>query len=220
MASCSKRSDVIFHYGMTKTVAIIDYGMGNVGSVLNALAYLKVPALVTRNAEEIRCASHIILPGVGAFGEGMRNLREYGLIPLLEEVRQAGKPLLGICLGMQLLASVGEEGGEHEGLGFIPGRVRRFKVDEANVRVPHIGWNDVSPTADAVLFRNVSPLIFDFVHSFHLVPEDSAVVSATCNYGEEFVVAVQKGSVFGVQFHPEKSQKSGLAVLNNFLNYA
>ncbi len=205
---------------MTKTVAIIDYGMGNVGSVVNALAFLRVPVLVTRDAQEIRRASHIILPGVGAFGEGIHNLQKFGLIPILQEAVGMGKPFLGICLGMQLLASSGEEGGVHEGLGFIPGRVRRFQVDEAKVRIPHIGWNDVSPKGNAFLFKNVSPLIFYFVHSFHLVPQDKDVVSATCNYGEEFVVAVEKGSVFGVQFHPEKSQKSGLAVLTNFLNYA
>ena len=149
------------------TVAIIDYGMGNMGSVLNALAYLKAPALVTRDVEEIRRASHIILPGVGAFEEGMRNLRKYGLIPILEETTKARKPFLGICLGMQLLASVGEEGGIHTGLSLIPGRVRRFQVDEVNVRVPHIGWNDVSSSSDSVLFKNVSPPIFYFVHSFH-----------------------------------------------------
>ena len=205
---------------MKTKVAIIDYGMGNVGSVLNALSFLKVSATVTRNAAEIECASHIILPGVGAFGEGMDNLKNLGLIPVLEKAKETKKPFLGICLGMQLFASFGEEGGVRGGLGWIPGRTRRFRVDETQVRIPHVGWNDVSPKADTVLFKEVSPLIFYFVHSYHFVPEDAAALSAICVYGESFAAAVQKGALFGVQFHPEKSQKSGLQVLKNFLEYA
>lgn len=201
-------------------VAIIDYGMGNVGSVLNALSFLKAPAVLTKSAADIEYASHIILPGVGAFGEGMAHLKKFGLIPVLEQAKEMKKPFLGICLGMQLLASCGEEGGVHEGLGWIPGRTRRFRVDETRVRIPHVGWDDVAPKEGAALFKKVSPLIFYFVHSFHFVPEDTVAVSATCEYGEPFAAAVQKDALFGLQFHPEKSQKSGLKVLKNFLEYA
>lgn len=205
---------------MNTQVAIIDYGMGNVGSVRNALSFLKASAIITRSAAEIEHSSHIILPGVGAFGEGMGNLKKLGLIPVLEQAKEMKRPFLGICLGMQLFASFGEEGGVREGLGWIPGRTRRFRVDEARVRVPHMGWDDVVPKAGAPLFKDVSPLIFYFVHSFHFVPEDAAAVSAMCEYGESFAAAVQKETLFGVQFHPEKSQKSGLKVLKNFLEYA
>ena len=201
-------------------VAVVDYGMGNVGSVMNALAFLKVPALVTMESLELRRASHIILPGVGAFGEGMANLKNRGLIPLLEEARDSGKPFLGICLGMQLLASFGEEGGRHEGLGWIPGRTRRFNVKEREFRIPHVGWNDVIPESGALLFKEVSPLIFYFVHSFVVEPDEKEVVAAYCAYGERFAAALQKENILGVQFHPEKSQKSGLAVLERFINHA
>ena len=199
-------------------VAIIDYGMGNTGSVKNAMTFLGEESIITNRADEIDRASHIILPGVGAFGDAMQKLEELGLPELLHrEVFEKGKIFLGICLGMQLLADVGEEGGERRGLGWIPGRVSRLKVDEDAYRLPHVGWNDVTPTTDATLFRNVEPSIFYFVHSFVLRPTDPSAVSATCTYGETFAASVQQGNIFGTQFHPEKSQKSGLALLRNFL---
>src|SRR3989344_4968732 len=202
-------------------IVVINYGMGNVGSVKNALDFLGATSVLSKDARDIEKASHIILPGVGAFSDGMNNLRKFGLIPVLkEEVLKKKKPLLGICLGLQLLAEKGEEGGAHEGLGFINGTVRRFRVDTKKFRIPHIGWNDVSPTGDDILFNGISSTIFYFVHSFFLEPTSKDVIAATCSYGEEFTAAIREKNIFGTQFHPEKSQKSGLALLKNFINYA
>ena len=198
-------------------IAVADYGMGNVGSVLNALALLGVPAKLTADPKDFSEVTHIILPGVGAFSDGMRELRERGLIPLLEkEVLEKGKPFLGICLGMQLLSSMGEEGGETKGLGFIPGRTRLLKADE--LRLPHVGWDDISIAPQCPLFSGIESRDFYFVHSYVVEPEDQRATAATCTYGETFAAAVQKDNIFGVQFHPEKSQKSGLAALRNFIN--
>ncbi|TSC58753.1 MAG: imidazole glycerol phosphate synthase subunit hisH [Parcubacteria group bacterium Greene0416_79] len=200
-------------------IAIVDYGMGNVGSVKNALEFLGATARVSNNQNDLKQASHIILPGVGAFGDGIKNLKKRGLISVLtHEVFERKKPFLGICLGMQLLATVGEEGGTHSGLGWIPGTVRQFEIDKTKFRVPHMGWNDVSPKPEATLFTDISSRIFYFVHSFILVSEEKGSVSATCEYGEVFIASIEKGNIFGVQFHPEKSQKSGLKLLTNFLH--
>ncbi len=202
-------------------VTIIDYGMGNVASVKNALSFLGVNSIISNQAKDLEQATHLILPGVGAFGDGMDRLKEFNLAEMLEkEVLEKKKPFLGICLGMQLLAEEGEEGGLHRGLGWIKGKVRRFNIDQKKFRIPHVGWNDVSIKNSSVLFQNIDPKIFYFVHSYFLVPEDPEIVAATCKYGEEFTAAVQKDNIFGAQFHPEKSQKSGLALLKNFINYA
>lgn len=200
-------------------VVVIDYDMGNLFSVKNALEAIGAEVVISKNPEDLKKASQIILPGVGAFPDGMKNLKELGIIPALEEeVLKKKKPFLGICLGSQLLASEGEEHGLTPGLGWIRGRVRRFKVDERQFRVPHIGWNDVSPVSESTLFKGIDSNIFYFVHSYFIVPENPEVVSATCDYGEKFTVAMEKGNIFGVQFHPEKSQKSGLKLLKKFLN--
>lgn len=200
-------------------VAIIDYGMGNVGSVKNALTFLGVDSVISHTRADLESASHLILPGVGAFGDGMRKLKALNLIPILEhEVLKKKKPFLGICLGMQLLAEEGEEGGLTRGLGWIPGRVRRFRVAEGTFRVPHVGWNDIHLSGAAPLFDTISPQIFYFVHSYFLAPRDSVAVIATCEYGETFAAAVSKDTVAGVQFHPEKSQRAGLTLLRNFLH--
>lgn len=201
-----------------KRVVIIDYGMGNVGSVKNALTFLGYEAVVSLNPQDLERASYFILPGVGAFADGMKNLAESGLLPALEsEVLTKKKPILGLCLGMQLFASAGEEGGLHKGLGWIKGRVQRFKVDEKLYKVPHVGWNDVHPRDRATLFLGVKRPIFYFVHSYHLTPEDKSIVAAQSEYGEKFVAAIEKDNIFGLQFHPEKSQQEGLKVLENFL---
>jgi len=201
-------------------VAIIDYGMGNTGSVVNALKFLKTDSLITKDQKEIADASHIILPGVGAFADGMKRLRNSGLVEMLEkEVIERKKPYLGICLGMQFLAEVGEEGGEHKGLGWIKGTTRRFQIDEKKFPVPHIGWNDVVPQKESTLLKDTEPTIFYFVHSYFLDPKEDAIISQ-CEYGEPFAAAIEKGNIFGTQFHPEKSQKSGIKVLENFLQYA
>lgn len=225
-----------------KRVVIIDYGMGNVGSVKNALTFLGQEAVVSLNPEDLERATHLILPGVGAFADGMKNLNSTGLVTVLEsEVLKRRKPILGLCLGMQLLASAGEEGGLHKGLGWIKGRVQRFKVDGKLYKVPHVGWNDVYPVRSqtpgvsvdagvhrtsngvyprdrATLFQGVKRPIFYFVHSYHLVPEDKSIIAAETEYGGKFVAAVEKDNIFGLQFHPEKSQQEGLKVLENFLN--
>lgn len=200
-------------------IAIVDYGMGNIASVQNALGLLGAEGVVTARAEDFERATHIILPGVGAFPDGMRELKERGLIPLLQkEVLEKKKPFLGICLGMQLLCEKGEEGGETAGLGWIPGTTRKFNIDEKVLRLPHIGWDEVSPKADARLFSGIPSRDFYFVHSYVVEPEDKEMISATGDYGGVFAAAVQKDAIFGVQFHPEKSQKAGLTVLRNFIN--
>jgi glutamine amidotransferase len=199
-------------------IVIIDYGMGNIGSVKNAVSRLDTEVVISNKKDDIERASHLILPGVGAFGDGMKNLQALDLMPILEkEIFEKRKPILGICLGMQLFADEGEEGGLHKGLSWIRGRVRRFHIDEKKFRIPHMGWDDVSPREGAVLFRDVSPKIFYFVHSYFLVPAYDQEITAFCTYGEEIPAAIQKENIFGVQFHPEKSQKSGFVILQNFI---
>ena len=204
-------------------VAIIDYGMGNTGSVANALSYLKKEPVITKNRGEIEQASHIILPGVGAFGDGMQRLQEFGLIDILEkEVLEKKKPYLGICLGMQFLAEVGTEGGEHKGLGWVKGRVRRFKVDEKQFPVPHIGWNGLlrgGRVWDGTLLADTPQgTAFYFVHSFAAKPENPEHVLATCDYdGHKTVAAVVHDNMVGVQFHPEVMHTvNGQKILENF----
>lgn len=198
-------------------IAILDYGMGNRASVQNALRFLGYESVVTHDPAVIESATHLILPGVGAFGDGMKAIRERGLDVVMKNAIDQGKPLLGICLGMQLLASKGEEGGEHAGLGFIPGTVKR--IPAGKLRVPHVGWNDVT-SKDEELFKGTRPNVFYFVHSFALVADNQDDVIATCEYGSPFVAGVRRGKVMGVQFHPEKSQASGLQLLKNFLAIA
>lgn len=198
---------------------IVNYGLGNVGSVSNALEALGYPAVLSDKAEDFSRATHIILPGVGAFDDCMRALSRRGLVPLLSrEVREKKKPYLGICLGMQILSERSEEGGREQGLGWISGTVRRFRVDERRVRVPHVGWNDVAVLKESPLFTGITKPIFYFVHSYHLAPRDTAAVAGTTDYGETFVSAVAEGNMFGVQFHPEKSQRAGLDLLASFLS--
>lgn len=200
-------------------VVIIDYDMGNVFSVQNALQALKAEAIISRDPAVIAQAEHIILPGVGAFGEGMERLRTFKLISVLEdEVVKKGKPFLGICLGMQFLATVSEEYGRHAGLNWIAGQVKRFERDERKFRVPHIGWNEVSPRGDHPLFKEIANPVFYFVHSYHFVTDNEDAVAAVCDYGGAFIAAVHHRNIFGVQFHPEKSQKSGLQLIKNFLS--
>ncbi|MBI2644470.1 MAG: imidazole glycerol phosphate synthase subunit HisH [Candidatus Wildermuthbacteria bacterium] len=200
------------------SVVVIDYGMGNVASVKNAVDALGYDAVISRKKEDIENASHIILPGVGAFGNGIHNLIDFGLADLLgKEILQKGKPFLGLCLGLQLLADTGQEGGAYKGLGWIRGYVRRFQVNESKVKVPHVGWDDIIIKRQSVLFQNIRKPIFYFVHSYHLIPEDESIVIAKTEYGETFVAAIEKENIFGLQFHPEKSQREGLRLLKNFL---
>lgn len=201
-----------------KDILIIDYGVGNVRSVTNALALLGYTYTVSGKADDISRARAYILPGVGAFGEAMQNLESRGIIEVLRrEVVEGKKPLLGICLGMQVLAEDSTESGVHKGLGWIPGHVT--KITGQGIRVPHVGWNELSVRTKAPLFSALSEgpqFYFDHSYRFEAAPE---YVAATCDYGGTLVAAVQKDNIFGVQFHPEKSQKSGLRLLRAFLNY-
>ena len=201
----------------SKTVVIVNYGMGNLRSVSNALGVLGYSPLISDDAEVIADADAYIVPGVGAFGEAMRNLSGLDLIgPLREQVLENQKPFLGICLGMQLLAEDSDEMGFHKGLGWIEGHVTRITAD---VRVPHVGWNDVAVKNGQPLFLNIeSEPNYYFDHTYKL-DCDPGVVSATCVYGGELTAAVQKGNIFATQFHPEKSQVMGLRLLRNFLNF-
>lgn len=203
---------------MNKT-AIIDYTLGNIRSVANALQALGAEPVIAATPEALAGCDRIILPGVGAFGDGMRGLEQNGWIePLAEEVLTKGKPFLGICLGMQLLAETGTEHGRREGLGWLPGTVERLEPGDARLRVPHIGWNDVVARPDSRLFHGLGDAAcFYFVHSFVYIPADPAVMTGTCVHGTAFTAAVERDNIFAVQFHPEKSQKAGLAVLKNFL---
>ena len=200
-------------------IVIVDYDLGNTGSVLNALSMLGRRAVLSRSKEDIKKASHIILPGVGTFAGGMCNLERLDLIQALSEaVISEKKPFLGICLGMQLCTSSGEENGIRKGLGWVQGVTRKFKVNEKEFRIPHIGWDDVAIRKDSALFRDIDRPIFYFAHSFHVVPENKEAIAGTTDYGETFVSALESDNIMGVQFHPEKSQKSGIKVLENFLN--
>jgi glutamine amidotransferase len=205
-------------------IAIVDYGMGNLQSVVNAFEAISSPARIVTNPHELREASAIVVPGVGAFGDGMRNLRARGFVEVLEEeVRRNGKPYLGICLGMQFLAEVSHEHGEHAGLGWIPATVKRLEPKEKRFKVPHMGWNDVQVVKEGPLFTELpGDPVFYFVHSYVLevAPQAADVVTATCWHGTQLTAAIQQDSIFGVQFHPEKSQQVGLHLLKNFVQYA
>ncbi len=200
-------------------VLIVDYGVGNHESVANALRRLGYSFTVSDKPEAIAAARAYILPGVGAFVEAMHNFEARGLIePLRREVVHGKKPLLGICLGMQVLAEDSTEGGMHKGLGFIPGHVE--KIDgSSGVRVPHVGWNGVTISQKDPLFSTLDEGVqFYFDHSYHFKTE-VAYTAAQCEYGGPVTAAVQHGNIFGVQFHPEKSQNNGLRLLRAFMNY-
>lgn len=203
-----------------KKIAIIDYGMGNVQSVANALDFLGYTAVITDDHNVLKECDAYILPGVGAFAEAMNNLRQRHLISLLHaEVIEKQKPILGICLGMQLFLQSSEEMGLHEGLGWIEGKVIAMKPDNT-LRVPHVGWNDIVAKENSSLFMGVNiDANFYFDHSYHVVC-DEYYVSAKCNYGSfELTAALQHKNLFATQFHPEKSQTKGLKLLRNFLNF-
>ena len=197
-------------------VAIIDYGMGNVASVQKALRFLKIDSKVTSNFEEIDNSKYIILPGVGSFHQAMENLEDRKLIPFLKEKVAEGKPFLGICLGMQLLAERGYEDGVTAGLGFIEGDV--IRIPDSNLPVPHIGWNNITIKIPQY-FDNLKDNNFYFVHSYFFNAKNNQDISATVKYGNDLVAVVQKNNVFGTQFHPEKSQTAGLQVLKNFIDF-
>ena len=200
----------------SKTV-IVDYGMGNLRSVENALVAAGGDPLVSADPDVVRKAERLILPGVGAFGDAMENLRRGGMDIAIRDATAAGTPLLGLCLGLQLLFTSSEEFGNHEGLNLIPGSVRRFDIP--GLRVPHIGWNQLEDMRPSPLLEGVPDgSYFYFVHSFYVDPVDPADAICRTDYGRRFCSIAGRGKVFGAQFHPEKSQDIGKKLLRNFLN--
>jgi glutamine amidotransferase len=199
-------------------VAIVDYGVGNLFSLKSSFAAIGVEAVVTSDKAVLSAADHVILPGVGAFGDAADKLRESGLFDFIQELAATGKPLMGICLGMQLLFERGFEYGEHEGLGLIAGEVRPMaEVIPEGLKIPHIGWNALKLEGEKhPLFRYLSEgdCVY-FVHSFYGKNEDGSVI-ATAEYGAPLTAAVARGNVCGCQFHPEKSGKVGLSILKAF----
>ncbi len=201
------------------TIGIVDYGLGNLRSVRGAVERLGHEAQVTADADALAAADRLILPGVGAFGDGMKNLRARGLDTALTALVRDGKPILGICLGFQLLARGSTEFGEHEGLGWVPAHVERLAPADTTLRVPHVGWNDLEQTKASPLYDDVpAEALFYYVHSYRMVADSDEIVVGRCDYGGPFVAAIAHGNIFGVQFHPEKSQAHGLTLLGNFLD--
>lgn len=203
-------------------IGIIDYGSGNFCSVFNAVSTITDDVLrITKPSDFAEC-SHIMLPGVGAFEYAMQRLNEFNFIEeLTDQIIIMKKPFLGICVGMQVLAKTGYEFGEHAGLGWIDGEVRKFDFTvNKEMVLPHIGWNEVKNLAGKTLFKDIDLTgpSFYFVHSYHLVAKKENAGYSYSNYGYDFISAVESGNIFGVQFHPEKSQKNGIQLLRNFIN--
>lgn len=197
-------------------IAIVDYGMGNLRSVSKAFEAVGHRAVVTRDKAAIKNASHVVLPGVGAFGDCMANLERFDLVESILSTIQTGKPFLGICLGLQLLFTESEEFGVHKGLGIIPGKVRKFAL-EPPLKVPHIGWNQVNAQRPCPLFNDIADgSNWYFVHSYFVDPTDHNVASTTTTYGIPFVSSIWKENIVACQFHPEKSQSVGLRLIKNF----
>jgi glutamine amidotransferase len=196
-------------------IAIIDYGMGNLFSVEKAFVKLGAEVVVTSSPEAILQADKVVLPGVGAFGDCMKNLIRYGLVDVIHKVIERGTPFLGICLGLQLLFEGSEEDPEVKGLGIFSGRVR--KIVAPTFKVPHMGWNNLEVIGDSQLFTQMDQETYVyFVHSYHAVPEDPSLITAVTQYGGPVTAAIGRGNVQAVQFHPEKSGTVGLAMLSNF----
>lgn len=200
-------------------IAIIDYGLGNVGSIRNMLKVIGEKSVITCDKETIKSADKIILPGVGSFDMGMKNLHERSLCELLKEEAASGKPILGICLGMQLLGRSSEEGTTN-GLGLIPFTNIRFRFQQdTNLKIPHMGWDVVTFTLDSPLTYGIDGMKqrYYFVHTYHALCDSKENVLMTCDYGYEFAAAVRSANVYGVQFHPEKSHDFGMRLLENFV---
>ena len=196
-------------------IVLIDYGVGNLYSVEKAAAYVGGDVKISSSAEDIKRADKIILPGVGAFGDCMKNLEATGLIPTIKAEISAGKPILGICVGLQILFAGSEESPNVDGLKTFGGLVRRIRAD--NLKIPHMGWNSIK-FGGSKLFAGLSgEPYFYFVHSYHAVPDDKNIIAATTTYGETVTAAVEFENIFATQFHPEKSGDVGLQVLKNFV---
>jgi glutamine amidotransferase len=195
-------------------MAIIDYGVGNLRSVEKAFTSQGIPAVVSSDEQVLRAADKLVLPGVGAFAACLQGVRTRGFDRLVIEAARAGKPILGLCVGLQMLFDEGHEFGVHRGLGLLPGRVVRFAE---GMRVPHVGWNQVTIKRDHPIFRDTpDQSFFYFVHSYYVEPADAACVLGETDYDSGFASICGRGNVVGVQFHPEKSQAAGLRLLKNF----
>lgn len=197
-------------------IAIIDYNAGNLKSVEKALLYLGQECEITRDFHRIETADKVILPGVGAFGDAMEQLKKYELDKVIREVTAAGTPFLGICLGLQLLFEGSDESQGVEGLHILDGQILRIP-DQPGLKIPHIGWNSLTLQNDGRLFEGIgeNPYVY-FVHSYYLKAKDENIVKATTEYSTTIHASVEQGNVFACQFHPEKSGKVGLSILNNF----
>jgi glutamine amidotransferase len=196
-------------------MALVDYGIGNLRSVEKALVTVGADVCLTSDADQILAADKVVLPGVGAFGDGMAGLRARGLVEALTAVVARETPFLGICVGMQLLFEASDELGDHKGLGFLSGTVRRFPI--AGLKIPQTGWNQLLPARENPLLRGLSPGSYAyFNHSFYCDPAEAGDVAAHTEYGVRYASVIGRGPLYGVQFHPEKSQSVGLAILRNF----
>lgn len=203
-----------------KDIVLIDAGTGNLRSVQKAIESINVQVFRTEDPQEVQHAKKIVLPGVGAFGDFMIGLRERGLEPVIKDMVRSGVPLLGICVGMQALFDIGEEMGMHKGMGLLPGRVLRF-ADSPGIKIPHTGWNQVEVQHEATMFANIaSGSYVYFNHSYYCQPDEPSDISAITDYGLKYACAVERANIFGVQFHPEKSQRVGLKILENFSRIA
>ena len=200
-------------------IVVVDYGMGNLHSVSKALSASGVQVCVTDDPEVVAQAERLVVPGVGAFADAMKRLTERDLCEPIREHIHSGKPFLGICLGLQLLFEVGCEDGDHPGLGVFPGKVVRFELDDATLKVPHMGWNRARIVSDTPCLSGLTDEDYVyFVHSYYVKPADEGIVATWTDYGGEFVSSVARENLFACQFHPEKSQSLGLRILKNFVN--
>ncbi len=202
-------------------IGIIDYGMGNLRSVQKAFQRFGADTRIITAPAEVAQADKVVLPGVGAFAEAIQHLRDRGLVDPIRSTIDAGKPFLGICLGLQMLFDVSYEDGEYPGLGILPGKVVRFdwthRPEAADLKIPHMGWNQLRWTRPCPVLAGLeSGEWFYFVHSYYVVPADESVICGRCEYGLEFTAMVWKDNVMAVQFHPEKSQRAGLKIVENF----
>lgn len=197
-------------------IAIVDYGMGNLRSVQKGFEKVGQQAMITSGAAELAAADKVVLPGVGAFADAMAELRRRDLVEPIREIIRSGKPVLGICLGLQLLFDVSFEDGTHPGLGVLSGEVRRFELPR-EYKVPHMGWNQAIIRKPAPVLAGIAEgTHFYFVHSYHVVPQDRSIVAIEAEYQQPFCAAIWRDNLFATQFHPEKSQANGLRLLKNF----